>query len=172
MKKFLISIISITLILTNIFPCASAINTNEISNETVSVLISETIQDFGDGSKIITRIYEDIPLNNYSTYSTSFTKTGSKTQTGYSNSNDVIWTLTSKGTFSVVSGTSSKCTAASYSYTAPGSGWSLKSGTGSATKSSNKAIAKGTFIKKVLGVTVETVNATCTLTCDVNGNLS
>ena len=170
MKKFLISIISITLILTNIFPCASAINTSEISNETVSILISETIQEFGDGSKIITKIYEDIPVNNYSTYSTSFTKTGSKTQTGYSNSDDVIWTLTSKGTFSVVSGTSSKCTAASYSYTAPGSGWSHKSS--SVKKTSNKAVGSATFVKKVLGVTVDTDNISNTLTCDVNGNLS
>ena len=49
-------------------------------------------------------------------------------------------------------------------------GWSLKSG--AASKSGNKAIGKGTFVKKTLGITVDTRDITCTLTCDVNGNLS
>lgn len=166
MKKllsFAIAFVTLTFLAT--LP-SYAINPSK-TNET-TIVISENIETFEDGSQLITVVYEDVSA--ISTKATTFTKTGSKTASYKNSSGDVLFTLTTKGTFSVVSGTSSTCTSASYSHTAPGSGWSLKSG--SASKSGNKAIGKGTFVKKTLGITVDTRDITCTLTCDVNGNLS
>lgn len=139
-----------------------------LTNNTTMIKVSETIEYLPDGTKIVTIIEEEVP--SVSTRATTYTKTGSKTQQGYNNNNELAWTFTTKGTFSVVEGTSSTCTSASYSYTTPGSGWSLKSG--SATKSSNKAVGNGVFVYKILGITFNTNETTCTLTCSKTGVLS
>ena len=139
-----------------------------LANNTTMIKVSETIEYLPDGTKIVTIIEEEVP--SVSTRATTYTKTGSKTSRCINDNEQTIWTFTTKGTFSVVEGTSSTCTSASYSYTTPGSNWSLKSG--SATKSSNKAIGNGIFVQKILGITLKTNEATCTLTCSKTGVLS
>ncbi|MDY2983051.1 MAG: hypothetical protein SOT00_06725 [Eubacteriales bacterium] len=62
------------------------------------------------------------------------------------------------------------CTASSYTYQIHNSSWSFSSG--SASKSGNTATAKGTFARKVLGITVDSKTLTVSLSCDKNGNLS
>ena len=135
-------------------------------------IVSETIEYLEDGTQIVTTVYDNTPTQNdgIATAATTLTKSGSKVTRGIDSDGEVLWTLTVNGTFTVVTGSSATCTAASYSYTTPGSGWSLK--TGSATKSANKAIANGTFVKKLLGITLKTQEASVTLTCSVNGTLS
>lgn len=142
----------------------------QAEQEELGVLISQEVEYLADGSKIITCVYEDVANQGIATAATTTTKSGRKTKTVQDSDGDTLFTLTVTGTFTVVTGTSATCTAASYSYTAPGSGWSLK--TGSATKSSNKAIANGTFVKKVLGITTKSQDVTVTLTCSTSGTLS
>jgi len=74
------------------------------------------------------------------------------------------------GTFVVNEGVVSACITARYSHTISNSAWSLQSG--NAAKTGNQAVASGTFIKKALGVTVQTVDTSVTLTCDKYGVLS
>lgn len=140
------------------------------AQEVTEILVSQQVEYLEDGSKIVTCVYEDIANQGIATAATTVTKSGKKTKTGYDSDGDLNWSLTVHGTFSVVTGSSATCTASSYSYTAPGSGWSLK--TGSATKSANKATANGTFVKKVLGITTQTKTASVTLTCSTSGTLS
>lgn len=141
---------------------------NALSEGQTSIVVSETVEYLPDGTKLVTVIEEEVP--SVSTLSTTYTKTGSKTTKSLNANDQPIWTFTTKGTFSVVEGVSSTCTAASYSYTTPGSGWSLKSG--SATKSSNKAIGNGVFVHKIIGITLRTEETSCTLTCSKTGVLS
>lgn len=140
------------------------------AQEEIGTLISQEVEYLADGSKIVTCVYEDIANQGIATAATTVTKSGKKTKSVYDEDNELLFTLTVNGTFSVVTGSSATCTASSYSYTAPGSGWSLK--TGSATKSANKATANGTFVKKVLGITTQTKTASVTLTCSTSGTLS
>lgn len=165
MKKLLISLLAVLLACSVFcFPMAQA------EQETAGILISRQVEYLEDGSKIVTCVYEDVGTQGIAPAATTVTKSGSKTTTAYDGDGDVLYSLTVHGTFSVVTGSSATCTASSYSYTAPGSGWSLK--TGSATKSANKATANGTFVKKVLGITTQTKTASVTLTCSTGGTLS
>lgn len=133
------------------------------------VLVSSQVDYLEDGSKIVTCVYEEVSNQGIAPAATTATKSGKKTQTGYDSDGDLNWSLTVHGTFSVIMGNSCSCTASTYSYTT-GSSWSLK--TGSATKSANKAYANATFVKKLLGITTRTENASVTLTCSINGVLS
>ena len=114
---------------------------------------------YDDGSYVITTI-------NYAAARSSSTITGSKT------SSDGIkaFSLTVYGTFSYDGTSQAVCTNASYSHDIYKNDWSLKSA--SATKSGNTATATGTFIRKELGITVDTKTRTVNLSCDRNGNLS
>ena len=164
MKKLL----SVAFVLVMVFslvllPCSADKND---AQKDVSTLISEKIEYFPDGSSIVTQIFEDEIISSKGTV----TKSGSKTAAYRDSNNNILCSFTIHGTFSVNTGVSATCTAASYSYTAPGSGWSLK--TASATKSGSSAVGTSTFVKKVLLVTVDTRNLNCTLTCSKNGVLS
>ena len=133
-----------------------------------SHLISQTVEVLPDGSKTIISLYEDVlPI---APVATSYNTSGHKTYTGVNSSGETLWTFTLNGTFRVETGISATCFDASYSYTTPGAGWSLK--TASATCSGNSAVGSATFVKKVLGITVETKDTSITLSCDANGNLS
>ncbi len=160
MKRFWICAVTFVLIACMI-PCVSA-------QETETRLVSETLEYLDDGSYIVTTIHEEIPL--IVPAATGYTKTGSKTISGKTSDGTVCWTFTLTGTFVVNEGVMSACTTARYSYTVPVSSWSLKSG--SAAKTGNQAVGSATFIKKVLGVTVETDDVSCTLTCNKYGVLS
>lgn len=150
--------------------CLMLCSTVAQAQEETGTLISQEVEYLADGSKIVTCVYEDDVNQGIVTAATTVTKSGKKTSTIYNSDDEVLYTLTVNGTFSVVTGSSATCTASSYSYTTPGSGWSLK--TGSATKSGNKATANGTFVKKVLGITTKTESRVVTLTCSTSGTLS
>ena len=162
MKK-LLCILCLSIMLINILIPSFAYAENDNIAQSQKI-ISETVETLEDGSQIITTIIMD-----NSSIARASTISGSKTKTGKNSDGDVIWTFTVKGTFSVNSGVSATCTSATCSNTTPGSGWSHKSS--SVKKTSNKAVGSATFVKKVLGVTVDTDNISNTLTCDVNGNV-
>lgn len=126
---------------------------------------AETTTDvvyFEDGSYVVTVLQE------YSTRSSN-QKTASKSSTLYDPNGGAVATLTVHGTFRY-DGTTVTCTASSYTYQIHNSSWSFSSG--SASKSGNTATAKGTFARKVLGITVDSKTLTVSLSCDKNGNLS
>lgn len=126
---------------------------------------AETTTDvvyFEDGSYVVTVLQE------YSTRSSN-QKTASKSSTLHDPNGGSVATLTVRGTFRY-DGTTATCTASTYTHQIHNSSWSLSSG--SASKSGNTATAKGTFARKVLGITVDSKTLTVSLSCDKNGNLS
>lgn len=158
MKKFICYATLIIMILSTMSfnVVAYSTNTNETTTSTVTYL--------KDGSYLVTTISED----SSSTRATN-TKSGSKTTTYYSATDEALWKATLKGTFSYT-GSSATCTAASETHTVYDSSWKITSAT--ATKNGNKAI--GAFVAKhyVLGIPIQTIEKSLTITCSASGTLS
>ena len=125
-------------------------------------LVETNITYYEDGSYLVETIESTCTR-------ASGTKTGAKNQTYYGSSGSAEWKVTLSGTFTYTGSTSS-CTASSVSVTIYNSDWYTISK--SASKSGNTASAFVTMGYKVLGITTNKVNATPTLVCDANGNLS
>ncbi len=100
--------------------------------------------------------------------STRSTKTATKTKEHCNNYDEVMWSVTVRGTFTY-NGSTSSCTAVSHSTTAPSSYWTIKNS--SSSRSGNKATATATATLKV-GSTSNDATMTVTLTCSANGTLS
>lgn len=130
------------------------------------ILVSESVEVLEDGSSVEILVYET-PVNSRAT---TYTKTGTKYYNLRNADGDILWTFKVTGTFSVTTGSSAVCTAASHTYTITNDSWNYVSG--SSYKSGNKAIGHGEFNRKMLLITVEAKTCDVTLTCDVNGNLS
>ena len=96
--------------------------------------------------------------------------TGSKYAEKRDSSNNLEWKYTLYGTFSYTYGVSASCTAASYSKNIFDTSWSFSNG--SATASGATATGVGTFTKKVLFITVDTISVNLTLTCDKYSNVT
>lgn len=167
MKKFISIFFSTLMFFAFIsIPYASA-HTEAIENSLSEVIVSETTEYFKDGSSITTIITKQItPTPFGSTYTTS----GSKAYIARNKDLEELWRFTVHGTFSVNSGVSSTCTAASYSISISNDAWENESA--SAYRSGNQAIGDATFIRKLLLITVERRSCHVVLTCDKNGNLS
>lgn len=129
-------------------------------------VISETIEYFEDGSYMTITVTEDIPA----TRGTLSSKSGSKDYVLTNKYGNELWRFTVHGTFSLNSGVSATCTAASYSISIANDAWENESA--SAYCSGNQAIGDATFIKKLLSITVESKSCHVILTCDSEGNLS
>lgn len=125
-------------------------------------IVGEDIEYLADGSYFITRI---VSVDSRA----ASTKSGAKVKTYYDSEGTKLFTLKVHGTFRY-DGSTVTCIDASYTYEIFDSAWSLKSAT--ASKSGATATASGTFVKKILGITMNTKTLTPTLTCDKNGNLS
>ena len=124
---------------------------------------SETkVTYFEDGSYLVETIEE-------SRTRASGTKTGTKTQTYYGSDGESAWKAVLTGTFTYT-GSSATCTASSVSVTIYDTSWYTISK--SASRSGNTASATVTMGCKLLGVTIDKVTTTPTLTCDKDGNLS
>lgn len=165
MKK-LLSIILTTIILVSLF----SFNTSAVSYDKSAaneIIISETTEYFEDGSSITTTVTQQI--NDFETFATTKTVSGSKTATVKNADGDVLYKFKVNGTFSVNVGVSATCTAVSCSASELASGWSLDSSTTS--KSGNKAKATGIFKYRVLIVS-RTQETSVELACDANGVLS
>ena len=99
------------------------------------------------------------------------TKTATVTASNYEDSdNSLNWTYVLTATFSYTEGESATCTAASYSQTISNSSWQFSDG--SATKSGNTAHGTGTFVRKWLFITRETVPVNLYISCDSYGNIT
>lgn len=164
MKRIIVSVVLIVaLIFTAVSPAFAA-------------EAAPTIVQAEDGSKII--YYDDgstvtisparIVESQTSTY--SITKSHAKEVTYTGVGGNVEWTYTLTATFRYVPGAYAVCDEASYSVKINDNDWTFSNG--SATYSGNVAYGKGTFVKKVLGITVKTVDIDISLTCDKNGNIT
>ena len=122
---------------------------------------------FSDGSYITIELIDGPDQIETDRGRTSVTK--SKAATYYRSDGVKAFTLTVTGIFTY-DGTTSACTSSTYSYTLHESEWSLK--TGSASYIGNAASATGTFVRKVLGITVSTKILTVTLSCSPSGIFS
>lgn len=133
--------------------------------------IKETAYNYDDGSYLIVRVEE---INsNQSLFATASTKTFSKTTTYYNSSDVAQCSLTVIASFSIVSGKSVTCTGVSYETSSFDDNWSVENVSTSRNNSSNSqssGTASGDFIKRVLGVKINTVDVSVTVSCDYNGN--
>lgn len=135
----------------------ASVSVAKASNDTVN-----SITYYDDGSYVITII-------NYAITKSSSTVSGSKTSTYYRSDGIKAFSLTVYGTFSYDGTNPAVCSNSSYSHDIYQNDWSLKSA--SATKIGNTVTVTGTFIRKELGITVDTKTRTVSLSCDRNGNL-
>ena len=136
------------------------------SEATKQNVISNTTEYFVYGSYMTITVTEDIPA----TRGTLSHKSGSKDYVLTNKYGNELWRFTVHGTFSINSGVSATCTAASYSVSITNDAWENESA--SAYYSESQAIGDATFIKKLLSITVESKSCHVTLTCDSKGNLS
>ncbi len=144
----------------------STISPSANAAEESPILVSEIVEQVGDGLYLTISVYE-FQAN---------TRTSTLQKSGYaehilrdSNYNP-LWKYTVSGTFTVNPGVSAVCTAAVGSYEIYNSNWHFNGA--SAYTSGNQAIADAEFYKKILGIKVETRSCHVVLTCDANGNLS
>ncbi len=153
MKKILTIIFTLLLGL-------APINTLALEN----TMESKTIEYLGDG------IYVETTIENsgISTYATN-TITKTKTNKYKDSKGTVLYTVSVTGTFTYT-GTSSTCTKATVSATAPAGDWKVTSK--SASKSGNKATGKATVKQYLRDQVVQTKYPSVTLTCSATGKLS
>ena len=121
---------------------------------------------FEDGSYLEIVVVE--PDKSFSTYATQ-TKTGDKVLSYKDSNGELKWKVTVTGTFTYT-GSSSTCTTSSISYNVYAENWEIIETT--ASKSSNKAIGNVTAKRYLLGLPVQTVTETITLSCSATGVLS
>lgn len=161
MKKFIACLLACVFALT-----MAACPISAETAEPTGTIVSETTEYFADGSSVTTTIR----LESESNARSLKTLSGSKTDTAKDSSGNVLYKFTVKGTYAIYSNGTVDCTSATRSHTIVASGWSCK--TSEAHTSGASAVATGTFVKKVLGITTQSKDTTVTLTCDKNGNLS
>lgn len=123
---------------------------------------SEEIVYFEDGSYLTTVI-----TGGTSRASGSLTKT--KTFTYYKSNGTAVWDIALTASF-IYNGASATCTSCSGKVTIYDSNWYEISK--STSRDGGSAICNVEMGRKILGITVETVPYTVTLTCDKDGNVS
>ena len=162
MKKLIVLVLS-AFILFNLSFTINAAEKTDINDKIVSI---ET-EDLGNGYIKETIITETTPSTNERSLAVS--KSGSKTVNFKNSSNQVLWSLTVKGTFLYDQYTSS-CTASSVSTNVKDSNWRITSS--SADRGGNTAYGYATAKRYLAGVVVQTVNETVSLSCSKTGVLS
>ena len=104
------------------------------------------------------------------TRSNVYQTTGEKTVKNYNKSNELLWTYTLTGYFTVDEGISATCYNATYAHAIYDSAWHFSDGTTSCEE--NIVHGYGTFKCKFLFVTVQTYVINISLTCDYYSNIS
>ena len=124
------------------------------------------VETFEDGSYIESTIEEiSVP----SSRSTTYTKSGRKTNTYKSSSGTALWSVTVTGTFTY-NGSSATCTKSTVSTASYSNNWKISSS--SASKSGATAKATATAKKYLDGSYVTSISRSVSLTCSKSGTLS
>jgi len=88
----------------------------------------------------------------------------------YDSDNNLEWKYTLYATFECEYGVSSVCANAYYVQNIYNGNWTFSNG--AAYTSANTAIGTGRYVKKYLFITLDTIEVSLTLTCDVFGNVT
>ena len=128
-----------------------------------------TVEYYPDGSYGITTLTISESGNSNPASLRAAVTSGTKNYTHYDSNNNALWKVTLTGFFSYT-GTSATCTSATTSYVVYDSVWKVTNAT--ASHSGNTATGEFTTKKYVLGIAIQTVNKTLTLTCSPTGTLS
>lgn len=167
MKKRITLIIALLLTL-----CLLPINRTYASSVNYNVNKSNSyIEYLDDGSYFITE-FDQSNGNEISVLSTN--KSGTKTITYYSSSNEALCALKLTATFSY-DGSIVSCVGAKYTTYSYDSAWSVEDVTTSHSNTSTtkaSATANGTAVKRFLGIKIQSAALSTTIYCDKNGNLS
>jgi len=132
---------------------------------------NKQIEHFDNGSYIVTFFTDAIPDTSYGINTMSKIKTVTKTKTTeyYNNSNELMWSIQVKGTFTY-GNCSAKCTKSEASAVSYYEYWKLSNK--SASKSENRAIASVTAKLMKNSTVYDTIHKTVTLTCSSDGVFS
>ena len=162
MKKLLcISLLLLLLATLFLTPVSAAVDKN--SDPYTSV------EYYPDGSYGVTTLTISESGNSNSASLRAAVTSGTKNYTHYDSNNNALWKVTLTGYFSYT-GTSATCTSATPSYVVYDSAWRVTKATASC--SGNTATGEFTAKKYVLGIPIQTVNKTLTITCSPTGVLS
>ena len=126
-----------------------------------STTVSTTTVYYADGSYGVITVTEVETID-------KATKSGSKQYDHYDATNNKVWTYTITGVYSY-NGSTSSCTSVSDSYNIINSNWHVDSH--SCWKSGNTAYGTITVKHKVLGVTINTVTQSLSLSCSANESI-
>lgn len=165
MKKIFLFLISVTMWIAA-FQTTTLPSYAKSGSETMERAANETMVYFEDGSYMTITLKEEIAANPRASYD----RKASKDVILHNSSGKELWRFTVYGSFSVNPGISAACTAASYSVSISDSAWQNESA--SASYTGNQAIGDAAFIRKLLGITVESKSCHVVLTCDSDGNFS
>lgn len=173
--KKMSSLLTATTVLVSLFFSISISAHAEPTENTLEVVIQETIEYFEDGSSLtitVTEVPIDMTADDSSTLAltSSYLMAGAKHYTFYDQDHNELWRFTVNGTFSVNPGVSATCTEDSFDFSISDNSWHNESA--SSYHSGNQSIGDATFIKKILFLTVDTQTCHVALTCDSNGNLT
>lgn len=116
-----------------------------------------------------TTIIEETSVSTYSIYSTTQTKTASKTIYYKDASDNVLWYVKVTATFSY-NGSTSTCKSASVTAESCNSYWKVSNK--SSSYNGNHGTASATGKKYLGGIVTSTINQSVTLTCSKDGTLS
>ena len=131
----------------------SKVSFNALEDSNDLILVSENIEYFDDGSYIITRIYESLPVFNRDG---TYTKAGSNEQTLY-DGDTLLWEYTLTGYFTINPGVSCVCYNSTYSTDIYSNYWSFHDPYNY--YSANTAYGEGTFKKRILFITISTIDS-------------
>lgn len=158
---------TLLIILSLILVFTFSVSANNSNAQRLSTDNNSYVEYYNDGSYTITTTNTTVqsPVTRASTY----VVTGERIVNLYNSSDELQWTYTLIGKFTVVYGESVVCTSSTYSYEIYNSSWSLTAHEN--TYRNNIASGTATFKKKVLFITTNTHNVDVEIGCDVYGNV-
>lgn len=163
MKKIIIFLFSILLI--GFFN----VTTNaEVMQKVGFVETKKEVSYLENGNYLVIKVKEQ--NSEIITRGTSYYKTGQLEVAEYNKNDKVLWTYTLTGTFLIETGISCISTNATYSTEIYNSVWSFSDG--STSYANNYVRGLGTFKRKILLITTQTIDIDVTLYCDSYGNIS
>lgn len=170
MKRTLLIILATVTLLTLIPFFASA---KTLETETPS--LNAEVVYLEDGNYLVTIIEEVASNQTMQAQATAAatTKTVKKATVCYNSSNVAQCSLTVEATFSITMGSKVSCTSVKYQSASYDNNWSVESVNTSSNNSSTSqasGTASGKFVKRLLGIKINTINASVTVNCDKNGN--
>lgn len=147
-----------------VFTSSIQVFASENINTELPIVIQEEVLENGD--IIVTTIHSESLQTSLLRASTV---SGSKTVEYQNSDRQTLWTFTVSGTFSI-NGSSVSCTKASHTISIKATGWKAISESSYASGSSANASVRMGYYS--LGILMQYIDKSLTLTCDSNGNLT